>query len=419
MTVKQMVLKRAQEAKQASPTLAKLSSGVKNKVLAAMADALEHQKGKILEANQKDIKAAVGRKLSKALIDRLTLNSERIKSMGESLMTIKSLADPVGEIVKIWRRPNGLQVGRMRVPLGVVGIVYESRPNVTVDVAGLCLKSGNAVVLRGGSEAFGSNKVLAEILQDALRKENLPAGSVSFIESVDRQAVVEMLRLRSLIDVIIPRGGRQLNDFVSTHSLVPVIRHDIGNCHVFIDSDADLEMAEKISFNAKVQRPGVCNAMETLLVHKNIAKKFLPKMVRKYQQAGVEIRGDDAVRKYCRGIQRATEKDWYTEYLDLILAVKVVANIDEAMAHIAKYGSSHTEAIVTRTYEHAQRFLREVDSACVMVNASTRFTDGGQFGLGAEMGISTQKLHARGPMALEELTCLKYIVYGNGQIRES
>src|SRR3990172_1243329 len=355
--------------------------------------------------------------ISTSFLDRLTLTPSRIKAMADGLKEIASLHDPVGEVVKMWRRPNGLLVGRMRIPLGVIEIIYEARPNVTADGSGLCIKSGNAVILRGGSESIRSNIAIGNVLRDALRKADLPEDSIQIIPVVDRTAVLEMLKLEDYIDLIIPRGGEGLIRFVSENSRIPVIKHYKGVCHIFVDESADLEMAKKISFNAKVQRPGVCNAMETLLVHEKIAGAFLPSIVKTLEEAGVEIRGCRRTREIIPHIKEAAEEDWYAEYLDLILSVKVVKDLDEAISHIEKYGSMHTEAIITENYTNAQSFLNGVNSSTVLVNASTRFSDGFELGLGAEIGISTSKLHAFGPMGVEELTTTKFIIYGNGQIR--
>jgi glutamate-5-semialdehyde dehydrogenase len=337
--------------------------------------------------------------------------------MAHGLREVAALPDPVGKITSMWRRPNGLLVGRMRIPLGVIGIIYESRPNVTVDASALCLKSGNAVILRGGSEAINSNLAIASILQEVLRKSSLPAAAIQVIPLTNREAVSAMLQLDEYIDLIIPRGGEELIRAVVAQSKIPVIKHYKGVCHIFVDAQADMEMAVNICFNAKVQRPGVCNAMETLLVHKDIARKFLPQVAGKLQEAGVILRGCEKTRAILKNIEAATEDDWFAEYLDLILAVRVVENIDEAIAHIEKYGSLHTESIITNDYNNSQRFLNEVNSSTVLVNASTRFSDGFELGLGAEIGISTTKLHAFGPMGLEELTTTKFIIYGNGQVR--
>ncbi len=408
----------AKEAKKASRILRSVSRIQKDEALKQMANALIEREDEILKENEKDLKNAYDMGLSSAMIDRLTLNEDRIKEMANGIMEVVSLPDPVGEVVKMWKRPNGLMVGRMRIPLGVIGFIYESRPNVTVDAASLCLKSGNAVILKGGSEAINSNMILVQILADALEKSGLPKKAVQMIPTTDREAVKALISMDEYVDVIIPRGGEGLIRFVAENSKVPVLKHYKGVCHVYVDEHADLDMAQEICFNAKVQRPGVCNAMETMLVHKNIASEFLPKMLKRFQDAGVEIRGCEETLKIYPDAKPATEEDWPAEYLDLILAVKVVDNMDEALDHIERYGSNHTEAIVTNDYNNAQRFLSEVDSSVVLVNASTRFNDGNQLGLGAEIGINTSKLHAFGPMSLEELTTTKFIVYGNGQVRK-
>lgn len=418
MDIKNDIIRLAQQAKQAAKKLTNLSTTIKNNALHYMADEIEAQKERILQENEKDLAYARSKGLSSAMIDRLFLNDKRIKAMADGLREVALLPDPVGEVVEMWRRPNGLEIGKVRVPLGVIGVIYESRPNVTVDTAGLCLKSGNAVILRGGSEAFHSNMSLASILTEAAQKVGVPEYAIQMVKTTDRQAISEMLKLDKYIDVIIPRGGEELIRTVTENSTIPVIKHDKGLCHVYIDSDADLKMAEEIAYNAKVQRPGVCNAMETLLVHQDIAEKFLPAMIQRYKQAGVEVRGCEQTRAIVPDILPATEADWDTEYLDLIVSIKVVTGIDEAIEHITKHGSMLSEAIVTENYTKARRFLWEVDAASVYVNASTRFTDGNQFGLGAEIGISTQKLHARGPVGLRELTSTKYIIYGSGQLRE-
>jgi len=350
-------------------------------------------------------------------MDRLRLTPAVIQGMADGLREVARLRDPVGEVVGMWRRPNGLMVGRMRIPIGVIGMIYESRPNVTADAAGLCLKSGNSVILRGGSEAFHSNQAIGRILQRALLKIGLPQEAVQVFLHTEKEAIQEMLQLEDEIDLIIPRGGEALIRFVMDHSRIPVIKHYKGVCHIFVDESADLEKSIRVCLNAKVQRPGVCNAMETLLVHEKVAKQFLPKVAEALQQEGVELRGCPKTRKILPGIKETEEEDWYQEYLDLILSIRVVNGIEEAMEHIVTYGSLHTEAILTSDYENAQRFLREVNSSCVLVNASTRFNDGFELGLGAEIGISTSKLHAFGPMGLEELTTTKFIVYGEGQIR--
>jgi len=418
MEIREEILEMAKKAKKASKVLATLSSEEKNKALEEMALAIEKNTEKIKEENAKDIQEAKEKGLSSALIDRLTLTDKRIASLSKSLRQIISLEDPVGKIESMWKRPNGLFVGKMVVPLGVIGIIYESRPNVTVDAASLCLKAGNAVLLRGGSEAIRSNCILVDILNEALKKTKVPPESIQLVRTTSREAVMQMLKLDEYIDVIIPRGGESLIRAVVENSTIPVIKHYKGVCHVFVEREADLKMAEEICFNAKVQRPGVCNAMETLLVDKEIAKSFLPKMIERFKEAKVEIRGDEKVREIVPDVKPATEEDWFTEYLDLILSVKVVDGLEEAIEHINYYGSHHSDAIVTNNYSKAKKFLQEVDSAAVYVNASTRFTDGGEFGMGAEIGISTQKLHARGPMGIKELTSYKFIILGEGQIRK-
>jgi len=418
MDIKQAVLAQARQAKQAARKLVTLSSSVKDKALLEMAAGIEGQREEILSANRKDVEAAGQKGLSKAMIDRLTLNPGRIAAMAQSLREIAAQPDPVGSVDRMWRRPNGLEIGRLRVPIGVIAIIYEARPNVTSDAAGLCLKAGNAVILRGGSEAIHSNLAIAEVIGQALERSGVPKESVQMISITDRQAVMELLTLDEWIDLVIPRGGEALIRTVVENSTIPVIKHYKGVCHVYVDDQADLAMASRIVMNAKVQRPGVCNAMETLLVHQNVAAQFLPPMIAELRGAGVEIRGCPRTKLLVPDVIPATEDDWYAEYLDLILAVRVVDDLDAAIDHIATYGSMHSDAIVTKDYSRAMRFLHEVDSAAVYVNASTRFTDGGVFGLGAEIGISTQKLHARGPMGAEDLTTTKYIIFGNGQIRE-
>lgn len=417
MDYKKEVLEKAKAAKEAARLLANVSSDVKNKALYGMAKAIDENKSQISSANEIDIKAAKEAKLSTALVDRLLLNDKRISGMSEGLRQVASLNDPVGEIIEENPRPNGLMIRKVCVPLGLIGIIYESRPNVTCDAAGLCLKAGNAVLLRGGSEAINSNKAIVKILSEAAAKERLPEGCIQFIDTVDRKAVMEMIKLNDFIDVIIPRGGEEMIKNIVSNSTVPVISHGKGVCHTYVDDKADLRMAEEICFNAKVQRPGVCNAMETLLVHKNIAPQFLPFMLKKYQAAKVEVRGCKNTKAMLSDIKDASEEDWSTEYLDLIISVKVVESLQEAIEHISRYGSMHSEAIVTGDQKHAGKFLKEVDASAVYWNASTRFTDGGEFGMGAEIGISTQKLHARGPMGLKELTSFKFIIYGTGQIR--
>ncbi|MFH1238688.1 MAG: glutamate-5-semialdehyde dehydrogenase [bacterium] len=418
MDYKQDLIEKAKRGKEAAKLLANVTNDVKNRALYAMAEAIEKQRDEIMAANQIDIKAAEQAKLSPALVDRLLLNDKRLRGMIEGLREVATLGDPVGEIIEEKARPNGLLIRKVRVPLGLIGIIYESRPNVTGDAAGLCIKSGNAVLLRGGSEAINSNKAIAKVLSEVAVKEGLPEGTIQFIDTTDRKAVMEMIKLNDFIDVIIPRGGEEMIKEIIANATVPVISHGKGVCHTYVDERADLRMAEGICFNAKVQRPGVCNAMETLLVHKNIAGPFLPFMIKKYQDTKVEIRGDAKTKALVKDIKEATEADWSTEYLDLILSVKVVESVEEAIEHITKYGSAHSDAIVTEDKKIAEKFLKEVDSAAVYWNASTRFTDGGEFGLGAEIGISTQKIHARGPMGVRELTSFKFKIYGNGQIRE-
>ena len=419
MDIKEQVFQIAKNAREAMPAAANLSSAEKDEALVEMAEQLIHHMDYLVEENEKDVEYARRKGLSKAMIDRLTLDEKAIRAMARGLEEVANLPDPVGKVTSMWRRPNGLLVGRMRIPLGVIGIIYESRPNVTVDAAALCLKAGNAVILRGGSEAINSNMALSLILRGVLRVKGLPENAIQLIPMVDREAVNMMLQLDEHIDLIIPRGGEDLIRAVVSQSRIPVIKHYKGVCHVFVDADADLDMAVRICLNAKVQRPGVCNAMETLLVHKDAAAAFLPAVAEALEKAGVVLRGCERTRAILPGLEEATEKDWHEEYLDLILAVKVVDGIDEAIRHIEKYGSLHTESIVTRDYDNAQRFLKEVNSSTVLVNASTRFSDGFQLGLGAEIGISTTKLHAFGPMGLEELTTQKFIIYGSGQVRTS
>jgi glutamate-5-semialdehyde dehydrogenase len=418
MDIKTFVLGKALEAKEGARVLAKASSKQKNYALIEMAKALQKRSKELISENKKDIKFAEEKGLSKALIDRLTLNEKRIGEMAQGLFEISALPDPVGEIIKMWKRPNGMTVGRMRVPIGAIGIIYESRPNVTADATGLCLKAGNAVILRGGSEAINSNRAIVNVLRDVAKQQGLYEGAVTFIDIPDREAVMEMLKLEGIIDLIIPRGGEELIRAVTENSRIPVLKHYKGVCHVFVDRDADLIMAEEICFNAKVQRPGTCNAMETMLVDEAIAEGFLPMMLKRFEDAKVELRGCPKTLAIYPNIIEVKEEDYYKEYLDLILNVKVVKDMDDAMEHIAKYGSAHSDSIVSMSYDKTLRFLREVDSSAVFVNASTRLNDGFQFGLGAEIGISTDKIHARGPMGLEELTCTKFIVLGNGQLRE-
>lgn len=412
-----MIQEFSVNAKQAARPLGNLSRGVKDQVLLRMASLLTERKLHIQAENARDVDKAKADGHPAAFIDRLTLSDKVMASMVKALEEVAALPDPVGEVVKMWRRPNGLLVGRVRIPLGVIGFIYESRPNVTVEAASLCLKSGNAIILKGGKEALHSNLALAKLMQDALGEFNIPAGAVQVIPSVAREATLELLKQDELVDLIIPRGGEGLIRFVAEHSRIPVLKHYKGVCHIFVDEGADLDLAETVCFNAKVQRPGVCNAMETLLAHEKIAPEFIPRMNRRFREAGVEVRGCPATQMLDPQVKPAREEDWGYEFLDLILAVKVVPDLDAALSHIARYSSNHTEAIITRDYDRAQRFLQEVDSSVVLVNASTRFNDGGELGLGAEIGISTSKLHAFGPMSLEELTTTKFIVYGSGQIR--
>ena len=405
-------------ARQAANRLATLSTSLKNQALLAMADALEGQTDTLLAANAEDIEAFGAAPERKAMADRLRLTEARIAEMAAGIREVAKLPDPLGEMPKMWTRPNGMQVGRVRVPIGVIGIIYESRPNVTADSAALCLKSGNACVLRGGSEAIRSNRAIAHVLSEAAEKCGIPAGVVTFVDRPDRELVPVLLKQDRWIDLIIPRGGESLMRLVSEHATIPVIKHDAGVCHVYVDDDADPAMAEQICLNAKTQRPSTCNAMETLLVHQSIARTWLAGLIDKLVAAKVEVRGCQKTCALSSTAKPASEGDYGKEFLDLVLAVKVVKNIDEAMEHIGRYGSRHTEAIVTADYKKAMRFLREVDASAVLVNASTRLNDGYQFGLGAEIGISTSRMHARGPMGLEELTCSKFIVLGSGQLRE-
>ena len=416
--VKQYMTEVGQRARAASRAISRAETEVKNAALNAIADAIEAQKAELLQANGKDMQAGRDGGLDAALLDRLELNDERIAGIADGLRQIAALPDPVGEISDMSYRPSGIQVGKMRVPLGVVGIIYESRPNVTADAAGLALKSGNAAILRGGSEALHSNQAIAHCVHAGLEKAGLPAAAVQVIETVDRAAVGQLITMPDYVDVIIPRGGKGLIERISAEACVPVIKHLHGICHVYIDDDADLEKAIQIAFNAKTHRYGVCNAMETLLVSEGIAEQVLPELTGMYKEKGVELRGCLTTCKVVDGVIPATEEDWDTEYLAPILSIRVVKDLDEAMDHINQHGSGHTESIVTENYTKARRFLREVDSSSVMVNASTRFADGFEYGLGAEIGISTDKFHARGPVGLEGLTSQKYVVLGDGQIRQ-
>jgi glutamate-5-semialdehyde dehydrogenase len=407
----------ARAASAAAPILRSAPSEQKNRALLAMARLLKERESDLLQANSLDVKAAAEGGMAGAMLERLTLNPKKIDAMVTGLKEVAALADPVGEVVDSRTRPNGLTLTRVRTPLGVVGIVYESRPNVTVDAASLCLKSGNVTILRGGSEAVRSNVALGQVIQEGLREAGLPEDCVTVIGTPDRAAVNALLKMDGYVDVIIPRGGHSLIRFVADNSSIPVIRHDIGNCHVYVDAAADLKMAGDIAFNAKVQRPGVCNAMEHLLVHEKVAKAFLPELFARYKAAGVELRGDAPTQALDKDVKPLPESEWAEEYLDLVLGVKQVASLDEAISHINKYGSHHSDAIVTNDSLAAETFLNQVDSAAVYHNASTRFTDGFEYGMGAEIGISTQKLHARGPMALEELCSVKWVGRGTGQVR--
>lgn len=417
MSTYELVKAKAAAAKKAAGKLAITSTAIKNKAMLAMAQALLDKQEEILAANAIDMENAAAKGMKASMLDRLKLTPERIAGMAEGLEQVAALPDPIGNIVGGSRLANGLTVTKVRVPLGVIGIIYEARPNVTADAVGLCLKSGNAVILKGGSEAMQSNLTIAKVLSDAAEAVGIPEGSVQFVDTSDRQAVTDLIHMNGLVDVVIPRGGAGLIKTVVMNATVPVIETGAGVCHTFIDASADVEMAMKICYNAKVQRPSVCNAMETLLVHKDAAEKFMPPMLERYFEAGVEIRGDERVQAFSDKVVPVTEEDWSTEYGDLRLSVKIVDSLEEAMEHIAKYTTYHSECIVTENYENARTFQLGVDAAAVYVNASTRFTDGFEFGFGAEIGISTQKLHARGPMALPELTSTKYLINGNGQVR--
>jgi glutamate-5-semialdehyde dehydrogenase len=416
-TIQKMIQSMSQRAREASRLMARAHSEAKNLALREMAALLRQHRTEIQAENSKDVAAAEA-ELGAAKIDRLRITDGVLEDMATGLEEVAQLPDPVGTIGKMWTRPNGMKVGKMCIPLGVIGIIYESRPNVTVDAAGLCLKAGNAVILRGGSEAINSNSCLASILQEALRKGGLPAEAVQVVSTTDRQAVTELLKQEENIDVIIPRGGESLIRFVVENAHMPVLKHYKGVCHIFVDASADFTMAETICMNAKVQRPGVCNALETLLVHEAVAESFLPRVAKSLSEAGVELRGCQRTQTILPGVKEAAEADWFEEYLDLILAVRVVPNMAGAIEHIETYGSMHTEAIITTDYQRAHQFLQKVDSSVVLVNASTRFNDGFQLGLGAEIGISTSKLHAFGPMGVEELTTNKFVVLGDGQVRE-
>jgi len=418
MNITEKIREIAANARQASLEMARISAGVKNDMLLKMAQGLENEALHIIAENRLDLETGKQKGLSTAMLDRLMLDEKRIKGIADALREVAALPDPVGEVTKMWKRPNELLVGKMRIPLGVIGIIYEARPNVTADAAALCLKAGNAVILRGGSEAIHSNLAIAGVLQGVMGAMGLPTAALALIPFTEREGVLEMLKQEESIDLIIPRGGESLIRFVVENSRIPVIKHYKGVCHCFVDARADFAKAEAIIVNAKTQRPGVCNALETLLIHRDAAAAFIPRIAATLEGLKVELRGDDEFRKYAQGAKAATEEDWQAEYLDLILACRVVDDMDAAIAHINRYGSLHTEVIVTADYSNAQRFIREVNSSCVLVNASTRFADGGQLGLGAEIGISTTKLHSFGPMGLEDLTTTKFIVYGDGQVRE-
>ncbi len=419
MNLENQITQIAQATQKASRVLANVATADKNRVLKAMAKALLDRADYLIKENAKDLAAAQKAGLTKAMVDRLSLDKKRIKEMATCLLDTAKLKDPVGKILQTIKRPNGLLIKKVRTPIGTIGIIYESRPNVTSDCIGLCLKSGNAVILKGGKEAAYSNQAIFNVLREALQGSSIPQDAIQLISSTDREAVHILLKLEQYVDLIVPRGGESLIRFVAEHSRIPVIKHYKGVCHVYVSENADLNMAHKICYNAKVQKPGVCNAMETMLVHRDSAIRFLPGMINDFKKAGVEIRGCPVTRKIVKNsIKEATMQDWYEEYLDLILSVRVVDSLDEAIDHINTYGSKHSDAIVTDDKKEADLFLKGIDSACVYVNASTRFTDGYEFGFGAEVGISTDKIHARGPMALEELTTYKYLVYGRGQIRQ-
>jgi glutamate-5-semialdehyde dehydrogenase len=413
-----MITEICKKAKVASVEMAKLSADTKSTALCRMANALEANTDKILAANQADVEAAKAKGLKTALLDRLALDQRKIQTMARGLREVSALADPIGTIISSWTRPNGLIISQVRVPLGVVGVIYASRPDVTSDAAGICIKSGNAVILRGGSDALNSNVAIGEVLRDALVGTNVPVDAVQVVNSPERSVAEELMHMREYIDVLIPRGGADLIKTVVETSRIPVIETGTGNCHIYVEEDADLQKATPIVINAKCQRPGTCNAAEKLLVHSKIAERYLPVVIAALRKQGVEIRGDEETRKIVADVKPATEQDWYTEFLDLIIGVKVVKDLDEAIAHINKYGTKHSDSILTTDFDKAMRFIREVDSAAVYWNASTRFTDGNQFGLGAEIGISTQKLHARGHMSVQHLTTTKYIILGSGQIRK-
>lgn len=412
------IINIGRRAKDASRIMTTANTNLKNDALLYMAEALINNKDTIIKANITDMELGKKNNLSDAMLDRLMINQERIQKMADGLKNVATLQDPIGEGIKRWKRPNDLDISMVRVPLGVIGMIYESRPNVTVDAAALCLKAGNAIILRGGTEAINTNMALAKVIIKAATLVGLPEGCIQLIDMVDRELVNKLVKLNDYVDVIIPRGGKGLKKAIIANATVPVIETGSGICHIYVDSQADLNMAEEIIVNAKTQRPGVCNAVETVLIHKNIANEFLPNLSKRLYGLGVEIRICEKGIDIIEGAKAAVKEDWATEYLDLILSIKVVDSMDDAIDHIFKYGTKHSEAIITTSYVNSQRFLREVDASCVYVNASTRFTDGAEFGFGAEIGISNQKLHARGPMGLEQLTTTKYLIYGNGQIRK-
>ena len=414
---KSYLVDMGQKAKEASYELGVASTKEKDDALIFMAEELINSKEEIIKANKIDLEVAASKGISKTMLDRLALSDDRIEGMAEGLKGLLKLQDPIGEVISMWQRPNGLQIGQKRVPMGVIGIIYESRPNVTCDAAALCLKAGNAVILRGGSEAINSNKAIVKYLIKGIERAGLPKTSVQLVEDTSRKIATEMMRLNEFIDVLIPRGGAGLIQSVLKNATVPVIETGTGNCHIYVDENCDFEMAKNIAVNAKASRPSVCNSAEKLIVNEKIAKSFLPIVIKALRENGVAVRGEEASQAIINDIDKANEEDWGKEYLDYIMAVKIVKDVDEAIAHINKYGTGHSEAIITESYKNSQKFLQRVDAAAVYVNASTRFTDGSEFGFGAEIGISTQKLHARGPMGLKELTTIKYIIYGNGQIR--
>lgn len=412
------IMEKCTLAKEAAFKMASVGTSVKDKALEKIAEALVKKADEIIEANKQDIASAIENGTRAAMIDRLTLTRERIEGIAEGVRQICALGDPIGEVTKMWTRPNGLMIGQKRVPMGVIAIIYEARPNVTVDAAALCLKTSNVCILRGGSEAVRSNVAIMKIMQEAAYGAGIPEGALNIIEDTSRETATELMKMNGYVDMLIPRGGKGLIKSVVENATVPVVETAAGNCHVYVDSDADIEMAVNIVLNAKVQRPSVCNAAETLLVDRKIANTFIPRICSELSAKNVELRGDKTTVSLYKNAKEATEDDYYTEYNDYIMAIKVVDGIDDAIAHINKYNTKHSEAIVTNSYEKSQKFLNEVDAAAVYVNASTRFTDGFEFGFGAEIGISTQKMHVRGPMGLEALTSVKYIVYGNGQTRE-